>query len=77
MRNAERVLTREALIESVWGGDSEIESNIPKHPVLPPAAAGQTPPYTERVNGPAIPRGYRAPSIRGLSLRCAGGGCAR
>jgi two-component system, OmpR family, response regulator MprA len=27
MRNAGRVLPREALIESVWGGDSEIESN--------------------------------------------------
>jgi hypothetical protein len=27
MRNAGRVLTRESLIESVWGGDSEIESN--------------------------------------------------
>jgi two-component system response regulator MprA len=27
MRNADRVLTRESLIESVWGGDSEIESN--------------------------------------------------
>jgi DNA-binding response OmpR family regulator len=27
MRNANRVLTRDALIESVWGGDSEIESN--------------------------------------------------
>jgi two-component system response regulator MprA len=27
MRNANRVLTRESLIESVWGGDSEIESN--------------------------------------------------
>ena len=27
MRNAERVLPRESLIESVWGGDSEIESN--------------------------------------------------
>jgi two-component system response regulator MprA len=27
MRNAERVLTREYLIESVWGNDSEIESN--------------------------------------------------
>ena len=27
MRHAGRVLTRESLIESVWGGDSEIESN--------------------------------------------------
>lgn len=27
MRNAGRVLTRDALIESVWGGDSDIESN--------------------------------------------------
>jgi DNA-binding response OmpR family regulator len=27
MRNAGRVLTRESLIESVWGGDAEIESN--------------------------------------------------
>jgi DNA-binding response OmpR family regulator len=27
MRNAGRVLTRESLIENVWGGDSEIESN--------------------------------------------------
>jgi DNA-binding response OmpR family regulator len=27
MRNADRVLTRESLIESVWGGDSDIESN--------------------------------------------------
>ena len=27
MRNADRVITRESLIESVWGGDSEIESN--------------------------------------------------
>jgi two-component system response regulator MprA len=27
MRNPERVLTREYLIESVWGNDSEIESN--------------------------------------------------
>jgi DNA-binding response OmpR family regulator len=27
MRNANRVLTREVLIESVWGGESEIESN--------------------------------------------------
>jgi len=27
MRDASRVLTREALIEGVWGGDSEIESN--------------------------------------------------
>ena len=27
MRNAGSVLTRESLIESVWGGDSEIESN--------------------------------------------------
>jgi two-component system response regulator MprA len=27
MRNAGRVVTRESLIESVWGGDSEIESN--------------------------------------------------
>jgi DNA-binding response OmpR family regulator len=27
VRNAGRVVTRESLIESVWGGDSEIESN--------------------------------------------------
>ena len=27
MRNAGRVMTRDSLIESVWGGDSEIESN--------------------------------------------------
>ncbi len=27
MRNAGRVLTRESLIEAVWGGESEIESN--------------------------------------------------
>jgi len=27
MRNAGRVVTRESLIESVWGGDSDIESN--------------------------------------------------
>lgn len=27
MRNAGRVVTRDTLIESVWGGDSEIESN--------------------------------------------------
>jgi two-component system response regulator MprA len=27
MRNAGRVLPRESLIESVWGGESEIESN--------------------------------------------------
>src|SRR5579872_4797163 len=27
MRNAGRVVTRDAMIESVWGGDSEIESN--------------------------------------------------
>jgi len=27
MRNANRVLTREALIERVWGADSNIENN--------------------------------------------------
>jgi two-component system, OmpR family, response regulator MprA len=27
MRNAGRVVTRESLIESIWGGNSEIESN--------------------------------------------------
>jgi DNA-binding response OmpR family regulator len=27
MRNSERVLTRDVLIESVWGADAEIESN--------------------------------------------------